>query len=122
MRHMNKKSKSKNLMFMLIVISVVVFGLVGWNMMRKNTDSIVNRVTQLPEVQEFKQAVEENGRSTFMVRIDRMPTDQEPFYSVQVYEIFPDHQTTFNWYRVDKVTNNVSKLDIVTDTWEQVEQ
>ncbi|KKR94708.1 MAG: hypothetical protein UU81_C0003G0007 [Microgenomates group bacterium GW2011_GWC1_41_8] len=91
MRHMNKKSKSKNLMFMLIVISVVVFGLVGWNMMRKNTDSIVNRVTQLPEVQEFKQAVEENGRSTFMVR-------------------------------VDKVTNDVSKLDIVTDTWEQVEQ
>ena len=117
------------LLLIFILTGIVLFGIVGLlfinqndNVLPDTSNAVVSRVANLPEVQEFQQAVEANGRSTFSITIDSYPTEQEPYYTIQVSEFFPDHRTTFNWYRVDKATDDVSKLDIATDTWEQVEQ
>ncbi|MCR4264164.1 MAG: hypothetical protein NUV98_05615 [Candidatus Roizmanbacteria bacterium] len=73
------------------------------------------------EVQGFKKQVEKSGRSTFGVRVDRTPNEDEPYYVIQVYELFPDHRTTFNWYRVHPTTWVVERQELATDTWEQVD-
>lgn len=87
-----------------------------------NQDEVKARslVEKLTEVQNFKKLVEKAKRSTFGVRIDRTPTTEEPYYVAQVYEMFPDHKTTFNWYRVNPKTWIVERQDLVTDTWEKV--
>lgn len=77
-------------------------------------------VEKIGEVRDFKKQVEKSKKSRFAVRIDREPTAAEPYYVAQVYEAFPDHMTTFNWYRVDPKTWGVERQDLATDTWEKV--
>ena len=88
-----------------------------------NQDEVTARdlVETLGEVQTFKKQVQASGRSTFGVQVDRKSTTNELYYIVQVYEIFPDHMTTFNWYRVNPTTWVVERQDLATDTWEQVD-
>ncbi|MBI2617240.1 hypothetical protein HYW55_03850 [Candidatus Gottesmanbacteria bacterium] len=80
----------------------------------------IERVSKLPEVVEFQQAVEEGGRSTFHVDIAKDPTADERFYLIQVFELFPDHRTTFGWYRYNPDEQKIYRNDIVNDTWEEV--
>lgn len=75
----------------------------------------VQQVTVLPEVQEYFVLVEEGGRSTPGVRLAAQPTRDEPWYLVQVYEIFADHTATFNWYRVDVATGVVTLVDLLAE-------
>lgn len=100
------------------VAILMVLGSVLYSLQVDNGQEEVTLVSQLEEVQEFKKAVEENGRSKFAIAVDR----QDESYSViKVFESFPDHITTFNWYRVDNQTRKIEKLDIATDTWNEVE-
>ena len=87
-----------------------------------NADEIKarNLVEKVAEVIAFKKQVDIGDRSVFTVRIDRSPTIEIPYYVVQVYEIFPDHTTTFNWYRVSPKTWVVERQDLATDTWNAV--
>lgn len=99
------------------VAILIVLGLLLLRPQADNGQTNIKLVSQLSEVQDFKKAVEENGRSTFGVTVDH----QEGQYSViRVFELFPDHITTFSWYRVDNKTGKVERQDIVTDTWEEV--
>lgn len=78
-------------------------------------------VAFLPEVVEFKNAVEENGRSTFRIELEKFGPAGELYIVVRVFEVFSDHQTTFNRYRVDP-KGMVSRYNGVTDTWENIER
>lgn len=70
---------------------------------------ILSRISNLPEVKEFRQLVGENNKSTFNVRVAAYPTQDLPYYLIQVYEIFSDHQTTFGWYRYNPATDDLSQ-------------
>lgn len=68
----------------------------------------IDAVAKLKEVQDFKKLVEESGRSKFSIEIGALPVKEMPYFLVQVLEIFPDHQTTFAWYRYDPKSGNVT--------------
>lgn len=100
------------------VAMLIVLGLILFHPRVDNRQEGINQVSQLVEVQDFKKAVEENGRSKFGIAVDR----QDGTYSViKVFESFPDHITTFNWYRVVSKTGKIERQDIATDTWSVVE-
>lgn len=69
----------------------------------------VDLVSELPEVREFKKAVEEGGRSKFYVEMAAKPTKDEPYYLIQVFEVFPDHRATFGWYKYYPKTKLIDK-------------
>lgn len=79
-----------------------------------------HKVALLAEVEEFESAVIKNGRSKFGIWVDSWPTLKNPYYTVQVFETFPDHRTTFNWYRVNQKDGKVYRQNIAKDTWEEV--
>lgn len=99
------------------VAILIVLGLFMFHSQVGNEQERIKLVSQLAEVQDFNRAVEENGRSKFEIAVDH----QDKSYSViRVFESFPDHITTFNWYRVDNKTRKIEKQDISTDTWIEV--
>lgn len=57
-------------------------------------------VMDIPEVKEFFK-LSPNPHLT----IDNM-NDKSSFWNIHVYEDFPDHTVTFNWYEVDKKTGS----------------
>lgn len=77
------------------------------------------RLLSLAEVREFKKLVEENKRSTFHIEIEKTGNSQEPMV-IRIFEVFPDHQVTFNRYRVDPKGESVWRYDAVTDSWQTV--
>lgn len=81
----------------------------------------VSLVSSLPEVREFKKAVEEGGRSKFGIAVDHGPSEDEPYYTIQVFEFFPDHRTTFGWFRYDPRSGDVYRQNIALDSWELAE-
>lgn len=68
----------------------------------------IDAVAKLKEVQDFKKLVEENGQSKFDIEVAALPTKETPYYLIQVFEIFPDHQTTFAWYRYEPKSEKVT--------------
>lgn len=113
----SRPSKSVRAVIIAGVSILIVLGLFMFRSQVDNGQGGINHVSQLAEVQSFKKAVEENGRSKFAITVDR----QDRSHSViKVFESFPDHITTFNWYRVDNKTGKIEKLDIATDTWHGV--
>lgn len=114
------KKKTPKVNRIIIFVSIAIFTLLGlfvFGIKGDNGQKGINLVLQLQEVQEFKKAVEENGRSKFSIAVDRQ---DEPYSVIKVFEAFPDHITTFNWYRVDNKARKIEKLDIATDTWHGV--
>jgi len=77
----------------------------------------ITQVSQLPEVIEFKNAVEEGGRSTFHVERENFGGAPQGTTAIRVFEVFPDHQTTFGRYAVDE-NSKIYRYDGVNDTWE----
>jgi len=63
----------------------------------------VDIVNNLPEVKSFI-AQTTNG----VVSIDEMESTDK-YWVIQVYEKFSDHNATFNWYHVDKITGEATK-------------
>lgn len=105
----------------LFISAVVVFTLISALVFfQKKAISHVDTINSLAEVQEFKRAVEENKRSTFYISKEEFATAQSGTV-YRVYEIFPDHQTTFNRYTIDE-KGDILKYNGVLDTWDQVER
>jgi len=71
-------------------------------------------VLNLQEVKEFKQAVSDNGKSTFQIGMEGFGGEEV----VVVFEFFPDHRTTFNRYRVKN--GQISRYDVLEDKWVNV--
>lgn len=78
-------------------------------------------VASLPEVKEFKNAVEKNGRSIFRLNLEEFGPINEEYTVVRVFEIYSDHQTTFNRYRVYP-KGMISRYSALTDMWEDIER
>ncbi|MBI4028889.1 MAG: hypothetical protein HY376_00810 [Candidatus Blackburnbacteria bacterium] len=114
------KRKAPHLNKVVMSLSVAILIALGLFIFRPQVDDPqkgINLVSQLQEVQDFKKAVERSGRSKFAITTDR----QEGHYSIiKVFESFPDHITTFNWYRVDNKSGKTYKHDLGNDTWEEV--
>lgn len=98
------------------VTILIVLGFVLFRPQVDNGQNAIPLISQLSEVQDFKKAVEEHGRSKFGIAVDHQ---EGPYSVIKVFESFPDHITTFNWYRVGNKTAKVEKLDIATDTWNE---
>lgn len=116
---------NKKVLPVLIVLGLVgVFLLISKNIKIKNqgkniqaprvgvsnneAQKAIDAVAKIKKVQDFKKLVEENGRSKFSIAIGASPAKDTPYYLVQVFEIFPDHQTTFAWYRYDPKSKKVT--------------
>lgn len=101
----------------LLVCNVVV--LLLWQQLQLGKNKKLN----LKEVQKFKKEVEKNGRSKFDLTIATEPTREDSFYLIQVSEIFPEHRTTFRWYRYYPDTRKVFTQFLeraTTDNWDEV--
>lgn len=88
-------------------------------LIQNSGEKAIAKVSQLAEAKEFKMLVEENGRSSFAVEIAGQPEKDFPYYLVQVFEIFPDHRTTFGWYRFDPKTEVLWRQKLDGD-WEEI--
>lgn len=112
-----KTHDTNRIIIFVSVIILIILGLFMFSFKENNGPEGIKLVPQLQEVQEFKKAVEENSRSKFGITEDH----QEGQYSIiKVFESFPDHITTFNWYRVNNKTGKIEKQDIATGTWEEI--
>ncbi|OGE31170.1 hypothetical protein A3C59_04150 [Candidatus Daviesbacteria bacterium RIFCSPHIGHO2_02_FULL_36_13] len=113
----NKPHKLHRVVIFTLIAIFIVLGFLIFRSQERNEEREINAVLQLSEVQDFKKAVEENGKSKFAVTTDRQ---EGPYSIIKVFESFPDHITTFNWYKVKGKTGKVFRQDIATDTWEEV--
>lgn len=83
---------------------------------------ILDSVFGLQEVKDLKKLIDENGRSTLGLFLNEYPTADNPNYTIQVYEEFPDHTATFNWYRVS-TNGEISRQDFSQfDKWDIIHQ
>jgi|SRR3989344_996518 len=113
----NKPFKLKNIITISFIAVFLILGLTPLMSQKESEQNPLNLVSQLSEVEKFKSDVEENGRSKFGITIDHRKGE---FTIIKVFESFPDHITTFNWYRVDNKTGKVYRQNLATDTWEEV--
>lgn len=84
---------------------------------QKKIDKALSKTLLLKEVKDFKTLVEKNGESKFGIAVDHQ---EFPYQVIKVFESFPDHITTFNWYKVDSNTGKIYRQDIPSDKWEEV--
>ena len=114
------KKTNNTLTLLLILLAVVSFSssiylyyknnLLNQEIINLKTQSIsisdnqaIQIVAALPEVAEFMA-----GKTDAKIALGDTQ-DNSNIWSVQVYESFPDHNATFNWYKVDKVTGVITK-------------
>lgn len=79
------------------------FKFIGTQSSSFTSDQAVQAVNSLPEVKTYF-ASTQNAK----IAVDQTQTNNT-YWSVQVYESFPDHNATFHWYNVDKTTGAVNK-------------
>lgn len=84
---------------------------------KKKIDKALSRTLLLKEVKDFKILVEKNGRSKFGIVVDHQ---EFPYQVIKVFESFPDHITTFNWYKVDSNTGKIYRQNIPSGKWEEI--
>ena len=72
-------------------------------------------VLNLAEVREFQKDVFENSRSKFFIGTEAFGGSDV----ITVFEVFPDHRTTYNRYRMQN--DQVSRYDVLEDTWVKVQ-
>ncbi|MBI2035928.1 MAG: hypothetical protein HYT12_04615 [Candidatus Liptonbacteria bacterium] len=97
----------------LVLISglIVIMTIIVWFSVRDNSimkQEALQKIQALPEVQQFIAELEKNGKAaSFNVE------DSDNAWSVQVYEIVvqngESHTATFNWYKIDKKSGDVTK-------------
>lgn len=71
-------------------------------------EGAIEKIKNLPEVKDYSSELEKAGS-----KVQFNAEDSEEVWSVQVFEIVSQgensHTATFNWYRVNKKTGEVSK-------------
>ena len=84
---------------------------------KKKIDKALSKTLLLKEVKDFKTLVEKNGKSKFGIAVDHQELSSQV---IKVFESFPDHITTFNWYKVDSNTGKIYRQDIPSGKWKEV--
>lgn len=121
--NLKKSSKWPIIIFLALIPIFIWFAYQGIQPLSDGGKLGVRRVLSLKEVQKFKKEVEENGRSKFDLALAAEPSREDSFYLIQVSEIFPDHRTTFRWYRYYPDTKKVFTQFLeraTTDNWDEV--
>ena len=114
-----RSSKQSIAVFLMVTLMFVWFVYQKTQFLIDENNQSVELVSWLPEVAEFRKEVEENGRSKFGITIDHKVG---PYSIIKVFESFPDHTTTFGWYRYDPKMKKIFRNNIANDTWEEVER
>lgn len=97
------------------------FKIIGYNVSdSKSINGALGSVMNVVEVKNFQKDVFENNRSTFNIVLDRDPKDTGSYYVIAVFELFPDHRTTFNRYRVSQDDGKIYRYDAVSDGWDKL--
>lgn len=112
-------------LILLICLSVIIYGKFlerKWNGSYDNpktsstisnsqitSDKAIQIVTDLPEVKEWRLLIAKSDISTSHVAFEDFNNldINEKFWNIHVFEEFPDHRATFNWYEVDKQTGDI---------------
>ena len=101
----------------LVILTSILFVLNQRSHEEQISTSLVNN---LPEFQELKKLIDKNGKSTLNLEITERPTKESPYYIIRVYEAFPDHRATVNWYRVSP-DGKIWQQDLSTvDKWDLI--
>jgi hypothetical protein len=76
-------------------------------------------VWNLPQVQYKARVIRRLSRGTIKVAaiVDGLPTPDDPYYKVRVYEDQRDHNSTIYWFRVSKATGVVEALDVIENKY-----
>lgn len=97
------------------------FEIFGYNVSdNESINKALGSVMNVVEVKSFQKDVFENNRSTFNIAIDRDPKGTGSYYVIAVFELFPDHRTTFNRYRVSQDDGKIYRYDGVNDGWDKL--
>jgi hypothetical protein len=83
-----------------------------------NEEAAFNLVWNLPQVQYKARIIHRLSRGAIKVAaiVDGLPTPDEPYYKVRVYEDQPDHNSTIYWFRVSK-TGLIEALDVIENKY-----
>jgi hypothetical protein len=84
-----------------------------------STNEALDAVLSLPEVKEFRGALDKGGRSKLGAMIERTPSQRRSYYVIKVYESFPDRIVTFNRYRYTPKSGEIAVLDPVSGMWKE---
>ncbi len=76
-------------------------------------------VWNLPQVQYKARVIRRLSRGSIKVAaiVDGLPTPDDPYYKVRVYEDQPDHNSTIYWFRVSKTTGVIEALDVIENKY-----
>ncbi|MBW4575149.1 MAG: hypothetical protein KME08_07680 [Aphanothece sp. CMT-3BRIN-NPC111] len=79
-------------------------------------DTASDLIWQLPEVQQKAKEITDSSHNvvTVGVMVSELPTVNQLYYTVQVYESHPDHIVTIWDFRVDGKTSAISVQDVAT--------
>jgi hypothetical protein len=74
-----------------------------------NTDEIINKVKELPEVEQYLKLFTDINNAKPIIEVDNPNDKTGKIWSVHVYEKVKDtgkmgHTATMNWYSIDKCT------------------
>ncbi|QLE54745.1 hypothetical protein [Nostoc sp. TCL26-01] len=84
----------------------------------------LNLVWQLPQVQRKAREIKKLSRGTIKVAaiVDGLPTPEQPYYQVRIFEDEPDHNTTIYWFRVSKSSGVIEALDVIENKYISLEE
>jgi len=87
-----------------------------------NEKTAYSLVWNLPQVQRKARTIQRLSRGAIKVDaiVDGLPTPDDPYYKVRVYEDQPDHNTTIYWFRVSK-TGVIEALDVIENQYISLE-
>jgi hypothetical protein len=77
-----------------------------------------NLVWNLPQVQRKARTIHRLSKGAIKVAaiVDALPTSDDPYYTVRVYENQPDHNSTIYWFRVSN-TGVIEALDVIENKY-----
>ncbi|BCL34453.1 hypothetical protein [Nostoc sp. MS1] len=83
-----------------------------------NEEAAFKLVWNLPQVQYKARTIQRLSRGAIKVAaiVDGLPTPDDPYYKVRVYEDQPDHNSTIYWFRVSK-TGVIEALDVIENKY-----
>ncbi|RUR80185.1 hypothetical protein PCC6912_30450 [Chlorogloeopsis fritschii PCC 6912] len=84
----------------------------------------LNLVWKLPQVQRKAKTIERLSKGAIRVAaaVDRHPTLEEPYYTVQVFENHVEYTDTIYWFRVLSPSGDIQVLDILQGEYVSLEK
>ncbi|MBD2300546.1 hypothetical protein H6G80_06820 [Nostoc sp. FACHB-87] len=90
-------------------------------------ETALNLVWKLPQVQRKAREIAKLSRGTIKLGavVDGSPTENEPYYTVRIFENQSDYDSTIYWFRVFNNNGLIEVLDVIEnkyislDEWQQ---